>query len=425
MTRCFALAVSVMAVAVAVAAEKELWWEKYDQTRPVCGPWLHNASETTMSVTWITRQSVGAGLEYREKGSEKWTRRWKSLYGKMDYTSDVHAFHLTNLKPGTDYEYRLLSQASQYDTHARKTYVGKETYRFKTFDAARGTYSVMLAADIHGDYRDIGKRMYDRLDGKSCDFFVFLGDQVYDNQNQPRYYVTDGYLDVVTKLWGPSKPTVFVRGNHDGWGRHAAESWATYQSRPDNRGYFAFLHGPVFYVVLDEPSEYFKGCSEATTEVKDSYKDDEAAWFRSLPATAGWKKAAFRVVLNHYTTRIGTQPSGWVRKELLPLFNGPDGIHLYICGHEHYHATSLPKMPGHFHDARYDEKGEKPRVYKLSDGTADFTEVCGDKWGGLRLDVATDRMVIRVCDYVRNAIAPDFDCIEIRPDKTARRKKSK
>ena len=70
-----------------------------DFTKPLHGPWLMNPSYTSMSINWITRLNCAAGIEYREKGTEAYTRIWQASYGLPAFLSDTHLFHLTGLCP--------------------------------------------------------------------------------------------------------------------------------------------------------------------------------------------------------------------------------------------------------------------------------------------------------------------------------------
>ena len=390
----------------------------FDMTKPLHGPWLLNPSATSMSVNWITREKCAAGIEWREKGAADWSRRWGVLYGKLDYSKDTHTFHLDGLKPATEYEYRFLSTVDQYNCAYVQTCIGRETYSFRTLDPAKERYTCFFTADIHGSLRLGGDEMFERTGAKDADLYFFLGDNVNDNMNEPRYYVTTGFLDDVVRLWGMSKPTVFVRGNHDCWGRHATEGWAEYYARPDGRGYFTVAQGPALFVVFDMAEEY-RMRSAAGREVQAAYRAEQIAWFRALKASEQWKKATFRIAMCHYGTRTGVsnfkETRAWLRDELV----GANGVHLFLCGHEHFYARSLPHDKEVFHNARYDRPKAKPHKFPLCDGTDDYTEICGDSREAMMLEVAPDRLVVRSCDFVHPE-AGDLDRVEILPDRTAR-----
>lgn len=421
---CLFLLCGLMSSGIASSAEGAARCMR-DMTLPTCGPWLQHASETAMSISWITQVPCAVALEYREKGMKDWTRLWETIGDKLAYAKDLHAFRMEGLKPATEYEYRLLSSLSRYEQAYPYTqiFVGRETYSFRTFDPELTNYSVFLASDFHGEFGRTCDCFCRRSEVKACDFAVFLGDQVNDNMNQPRYAIVDGYLDAVSRLWGSSKPTVFVRGNHDCWGAPAAQAWVDYHARPDGRSFYAFRKGHVLYVVLDDPHDYDKPglwqAADAAREVRAVYLERQLAWFRELVGSKDWMSATFRVVLCHYPNRLGVEGLFSSRSGYKPLFNGPNGIHLYLCGHEHYASSSLPGEAGCYHNARNEGTNAKPRVFNASDGSYDFTEVCGDVFGGMLLEVAADKLTVRLLD--RNPAASDLDRVEIHPDKTAKR----
>lgn len=390
----------------------------FDLTSPLHGPWLLNPSATSMSINWITREKCAAGIEWREAGVTNWSRRWKVLYGKLDYSKDTHTFHLDGLKPATEYEYRFLSTIDQYNSAYVDTCVGRETYSFRTLDPARERYTCFVTADNHGSMRLGGDQMIERSGAKDADLYFFLGDNVNDNMNEPRFYITTGFLDDVVRMWGQSKPTIFVRGNHDSWGRHAAEGWAEFFAHPDGRGYDYVAHGPALFIIFDMAEEY-RGRSTAGREVKAAYRDEQVAWIRELKKSEVWRKATFRIAMCHYGTRTGggefKVTRDWLRDELV----GKDGIHLFLCGHQHYYARSLPLSTEVYHNPRYDKpKGKQPE-FPLCDGTDDYTEISCDAREVMMLEIAPDRLVVRSCDFM-DPKAGDLDHIEILPDRTVR-----
>ena len=393
----------------------------FDMTNPLNGPWLLNPGYTTMSVNWITREKCGVGIEYRAKGETEWMRRWYTQYGLLDYSKDIHTFHLSGLKPATEYEYRLLSSVSQYNAAYVDTVVGRETYSFRTLDPNRSTYTCFVTTDNHGSLRLGGDQMFENTGAKDADLYFFLGDNVNDNMNEPRFYITTGFLDDVVRLWGTSKPTVFLRGRHDSWGRHAADGWAEFFSRPDGRGYYAIEQGPAVFVIFDCAEEY-RLKSPAGREIAEAYRAEQLAWFEDYKKTAAWKNAKFRIGMCHYGTR--TAPNdGCFRKfgdQFKASFSGKDGLHLLLCGHEHVYARSLPNTAEVFSvRTRPLRKGQKPPEYKMSDGSYDFTEICGRDREAMMLEISPERLVVRSRDFV-NPGAPDFDAVEIFPDRTAR-----
>jgi len=398
----------------------------WDFTNPLHGPWLSNPAYDAMTVTYISRANCAAGIEFRKRGVATWTRRWNTSYGLLDYSGDIHAFHLSGLEPGTDYEYRFVTASSSCETAYVGTCVGRETYAFRTLDPARDAYKVFVTSDVHGAMRLTGDAMYGRTDAAEADFCLMLGDNVNDNMNQPRFYITNGFIDDVVRLWGACKPTVFVRGNHDCWGRFAVPAWRDYFARPDGRGYYTVAQGPALFVVLD-PNREYSGKSAAAIEVAEAYVAEQLAWLGRIKLTDEWKAAKFRIVLVHYGTRAGNPKVDPVFRHFATTFRpeldevqADRRIHLLLCGHEHHYARFMPRQKGWFHNPRLDRPSAKPRNFPLADdATFNFTEVALGMNDAVTLEVAPDRLTVREHDASRTD-ADDLDAFEIFPDGSAK-----
>ena len=254
-----------------------------DFTRPMHGPWLTNPGYDTMTIGFITRVVCGAAVEYREKGTEKFVRQWNTSYGLIDYTDNVHVFFLKGLKPGTEYEYRLVDTMNSFETPYTEIAVGREIYTFRTLDPKRDSYRAWFTADFHGASRLVLDPMYERSGAASADLYFFLGDNVEDRfGSDPLYYITFGFMDDVCRLWGHSKPSVFVRGNHDLNGREFGQ-WKRFFPRADARNYYTVAQGPVLYVILDPNREWNN--TAAAREQYEAYLQEQVAWFRELKKT--------------------------------------------------------------------------------------------------------------------------------------------
>ena len=305
-----------------------------DFTVPLHGPWLTLPREDSMTVTWITRIPCAGGIDYREKGTEKWTRRWPVRYGQVDYTRDIQSFHLTGLKPGTEYEYRLVSNLD----HTRTAYhmvvcEGREVYSFKTVDPARTRYRVWMTADFHGTGRLCLDPMVDRTGGADADFFFLLGDNVEDGLYlDARFWLTFGFLDDVTRKWGKRRPTVFLRGNHDING-HGTNLYGDYFPQPDGKTYQAFRQGPVLWIALDTlwPSK-----TKVQDEQHTAYLVEQREWMREMKKTKLWKESPFRIVMAHVAPFPGEGAYvGKVFTEFLRDESREGRIHAVLSGHHH------------------------------------------------------------------------------------------
>jgi len=223
-----------------------------DATVPLHGPWLTNPAPDGMTITWITRAKCAGGIEYREKGTENWTQKWQVKYGQIDYSKDIQHFHLKGLKPGTEYEYRLLNYFDRYEAPYHMVLsTGREIYSFRTVDPEKQNFKVFITADIHGGLRLCLDPMIDRSGAGDADFFFYMGDNVEDGPYMDyRGYATFGFLDDITRKYGKFKPSVFMRGNHDLWGADCYSHGDLFPS-PDERTYQAIRQGPVLFLCLD------------------------------------------------------------------------------------------------------------------------------------------------------------------------------
>ena len=379
-----------------------------DFTRPMHGPWLTNPGYDTMTIGFITRVVCGAAVEYREKGTEKFVRQWNTSYGLIDYTDNVHVFFLKGLKPGTEYEYRLVDTMNSFETPYTEIAVGREIYTFRTLDPKRDSYRAWFTADFHGASRLVLDPMYERSGAASADLYFFLGDNVEDRfGSDPLYYITFGFMDDVCRLWGHSKPSVFVRGNHDLNGREFGQ-WKRFFPRADARNYYTVAQGPVLYVILDPNREWNN--TAAAREQYEAYLQEQVAWFRELKKTDQWKQAKFRIVMSHYGTHYDGH-DGIVGKYFDEFFNDTTDegrVHLVMGGHEHRYMRHDPNS--------FVLKG-MPNAPKRKMNVSDqynYCQVILDQCEALTLDVSSDKLVFTSWNWHEQGKLNDK--FEIRPD---------
>lgn len=381
-----------------------------DFTVPIHGPWLLNPSPDSITVNWITRIPCGAAIDYREKGAAGFTRVWKTTYGQIDYSSDLHTFHLEGLKPATTYEYRLVSNCDRHFTAYLDVYVGREIYSFRTIDPQRSNYKVFVTADHHGSARLTLDPMINRCGADDADFYFFLGDNVEDNMNNARFYVTFGFLDDISRRWGPSKPTVFLRGNHDLWGRES-HRWGDFFPRPDGKSYLAFAQGPALFVCLDSMAAGYG--SPAQREQVARYLQEQAEWIGRLKRGPLWRKSAFRIVMAHYGIHGSSMDKTMapVFKQVLNDSSAAGRIHLYLAGHEHRYMRIDPRSS----DTKVGEISPNSRSSMDLKPDNSFTHVICTLTEGMTIEVAPQKLTVR--SHLWNQPAGGLrDAFEIRPD---------
>lgn len=393
-----------------------------DMTVPLHGPWLRLPGETTMTVTWITRIPCAGGIEYWEAGTTNRIERWPVRYGALDYSRDVHCFHLTGLRPGTRYAYRLLSALDSY-TSPWTYYVGRgrEVRHFTTVDPARDAYRVFLTADLHGGARLSLAPMVARTGAKDADFYFFLGDNVSDGAyNNYRFYATMGFLDDVTRLWGSEKPTLFLRGNHDISGPDAVRHGELFP-HPREKTYHAFRQGPCLFVAMDTMWPPKVALQKAHWE---AYLREQAAWLKEQKATDAWKTATFRVVMFHVPLfpSGSTFPRAFFGEELAD--ESPEGkVHAVLSGHEHVYARVNPntretRVNNAYGDFPADGKGAYPPAYFRKGQIPErfpYVSVVCRAGEAMTLDVSPARLVFRSHRFDRPGRG-FYDAFEITAD---------
>lgn len=389
-----------------------------DFTVPIHGPWLTLPKPDSMSVTWITRIPCAGGIQLREKGQSEWGEAvWPVKYGQVDYSKDIHNFNLTGLKPGTEYEYRLLSNLDRYRTAYHMVVCeGREIYSFKTVDPKRTKYKVWMTADSHGGYRLCLDPNYEKTGAKDADFYFLLGDNLEDgNYNDIRYFLTFGFLDDITRLWGPYKPTIFMRGNHDISGCDTYK-YGDYFPQPDGKTYQAFRQGGVLFICLDSLWPATEKVQNAQVE---RYLIEQREWMREMKKTDLWKKAEFRVVMAHVAPFPG-EGTPYLSNIFTEFFQDrtKDGrIHMFLSGHHHEYWRINPDSKETRCSKSAPEAFKKPAAYLARWALPDsfpFVNVTFDLSAAVTLDVEPGKLTFR--NWNINQDGALNDAFEVRPD---------
>ena len=384
-----------------------------DFTVPIHGPWLLNPGKDSITINWITRIPCAAGLQYREKGTEEFTTLWTVRYGQIDYTKDLHTYHLSGLKPNTEYEYRFLSNCDSYFTPYHGTLcTGREIYSFKTLEPEKKNYKVFLTSDIHGTFRLTLDPLVKATNAMECDLFFFLGDNVEDNVTDIRYHTTFGFLDDVGRYWGKSKPTVYLRGNHDLSGRQTYQ-YGDYFPRPDGKTYQAFRQGPVLYIALDTLNAGNKVKLQA--EQYKKYIQEQADWIRALKKTDDWKKSKFRIVMAHFPIVDKNHFEPIV--EVLSDKSSSGKIHGFFAGHYHtYYRVDANSKDIFWPANNPNQKRTYPKHFTAENVLPKpYTMVTLDVQEGMILEVTPQKLIFKSHKW-RTPEGGLRDAFEIYPD---------
>lgn len=384
-----------------------------DITTPLHGPWLLNPSANSITINWVTRRHCAGGIEYREKGTEAFKTVWPIKGGIIDYSKDLQSIHLTGLKPGTEYEYRLVHSYDQeqcaYHRHIPK-FVAREIHTFTTLDPEKQNYKVFLTADFHGTARLCLYPLYERTGAKDADFYFFLGDNVEDNLGDARFYVTHGFLDDMSLLWSKNKPTVFLRGNHDFSGKERYQ-YTDYFPQPDGKTYQAFRQGPALFIALD--SLWIQHGVQG--EQVQAYIREQADWIRKLKKSDDWKKAKFRIVMLHVPL-LGYGGQAFLQDFVEVLNDNSEAgrVHAVIAGHNHFYErvdvnsfySKRPTLTSN------QTQKQKPR-YPFT--PAPYTQIICNLVEGMTIEITPEKLIFKSHNW-RSGEGKFYDYFEIMPD---------
>lgn len=307
------------------------------------GPWLIAPDHGTVTIGILTDGYVyGAGVEYRIVGNKLWQRKWDTLGGVLRNDSDLHRITLDNLKPGAEYEYRILLASEN------EKFVPLDTHTFTAVPDDDREFSFFVTGDTQFGSAKRGRllKKWQKLT-ESCDFQVSLGDMsnIYDDFDVVFF---GGYLNWQGKKIYHGKPFVSVRGNHELRGTERSR-WFGILSADKEKGYHSFTWGKTFFIVLDtggDPTDIKR--NSMTAEATKEYMSAQRQWLKETVDSAEYKNAKFRIILSHeapHSHRVS--PMNDVAKFISePLLKAAKDkkypIHLWLSGHIHRYRRTIP-----------------------------------------------------------------------------------
>ncbi len=313
-------------------------------TKIIGGPWLQWPNPGTMTVSFVTFGDTPAGVDYREKGQEQWTRQWNMLGGQLRNDLDNHNITLTGLKENTVYEYRPVL----LEPRTNKPLPGAEIYSFTSFTSKPKEHRFFATGDIQFPAQvrtNIIRRFLQNGEVMKSDFFVTLGDSA-DSVHELVDTLFFGLLNPLFEQTAHGKPYIPLRGNHEYRGNESSSWFKIFGS-----AYRGFRYGDTYYIVLDsgddQVSKPFTPHFTATTIDTENYMRQQAEWLSEIVKTPEFTTAKFRIVLCHSAPfgHNGEYMRNAIRKIIDPHFGGENPkhrIHLWLSGHIHVYRRTIP-----------------------------------------------------------------------------------
>jgi hypothetical protein len=303
-------------------------------------PYLQRLSSNAVTIMWVNSQKAYNWVEINKKG-EAPRKVSTAKHGLNQAYNRVNKIRVTDLLPGTEYEYRVFSRVITQFKPYKVTFgetIQKGPFLFRTPAEKEKEVKFVVFNDLH-NHPEIIPALLDKFaPAKDYDFVVYNGD-AFDWVEGEGAILKD-LIAPSNKVFSASLPFVMVQGNHEPRGNFARDMF-DYFDYPEERCYYAFTRGPVRFIVLDSGEDKLDSDAEYSGLVAfDPYREEQAAWLASEIQNHEFKKAAFRVVLIHIPPFHG---NGWHGEKhcaqlFNPLFN-KGKIDLAISGHTHKYAT--------------------------------------------------------------------------------------
>lgn len=358
MRRFFTLIAAVIAVALfspAAAQTQEAFTINH-------GPYLQGLTYDGVIVCFTTSHKGFSKVELREKGSDVVRECRTSKHGLLEANNTHNVIEINNLKPATEYEYRIVSKkVTRFDPyHVRfGEEVQSEWYSFRTFNPAATEFKFIMANDIH-DSADKCRAILDAQPLDDVEMVFYNGDimSYFAREDQP----FTSFIDASVEKFAKNKPFAVVRGNHETRGPLARTYDRFIHNTRDGKYYGVYYFGNTVVVMLDcgedkdDDHPVYGGVVDF-----DNYRLEQAEWLRGIVQSKEFRKAEHRIVIMHIppvTERMAEveQNAAKVRsllswpgqvhlgKVMLPILNEAD-IDVMLSGHLHQHII-FPEQSG-------------------------------------------------------------------------------
>lgn len=287
-------------------------------------------------------------VEYRQAGDDDSLMQLPAssdAFSDDGVTTYIHTAAVTDLKPGTAYEYRVGAGDKRSSWQSFHTAQGHDFKALIFPDSQSSDYSVWAATAQPAWQRN-----------QDAQFFINMGDLVDNGQD---HYQWNAWFDVVGDMIARI-PVVPLLGNHEtydkDWKVRMPEAYLHLFALPriDREKYqnqfYSFDYGDVHFVVLNTQSQEL-------ADFEPSLDEDEVAWFKEDMAktTKKWK-----IVLMHkdplqygFANRPQPREEGFSPEGRLwmPLFD-QYGVDAVLSAHLHTYRDR-----GYIRNFQRDESG--------------------------------------------------------------------
>ena len=301
------------------------------------GPYVQAITEDSAYIVWVTDKATYGWVEVKGEGERKAATYTESHLG-LKHNRRIHRVPVKGLKAGTLYEYEIFSQQQEKGGKLSKPIslaVNSQGHKFtfRTNDRNKESISFMVTADTHYNSTRFDE-LYTLERIKDKDFVIFDGDMVTTFSNEKSHF-DKLFSRIQTTFEHYNTQFYFVRGNHDARGNHAVH-FLEYYPTWTNMPYFAFRHGPVFFLAIDggedKPDsdiEYYG------TAAFDLYREAQGKWLESVFESEEFKTATYRVIISHIPLNENSWHGGRHAWKHISQRCEDKGFNIMLSGHLH------------------------------------------------------------------------------------------
>jgi len=260
--------------------------------------YLQEPATDAMTIMWLTNVPCHSWVEYGTD-SLNMQRAQSWMEGETIAYNKLNRIHLTDLKPGTRYFYRIFSREITLYQPYKKEFgetATTEIKSFKTFDDKKTDFTSVIFNDLHDSY-PLFDKLYQQVKNIPYDFVIFNGDCIADVQTED---IAVNTISHYSKGIGADRvPSFYLRGNHETRGAYSPFLW-NLLGLMNGHSYGAFNFGDTRFVLLDcgedKPDDHwvYYGLNDFT-----QFRKDQAEFLKKEVVSKEFKKAAKRVLIHH------------------------------------------------------------------------------------------------------------------------------
>lgn len=310
------------------------------------GPWITDASDSTLTILWTSKVPGTAWVELEEG------RTVYDLFAGRRIFRRLHSIRVNGLERGAVVRYRICGENIKDDTNARDpkfgdSYAG-EWHSVKMLDSQAPACRFSVFNDIHiktGKYRKLAAQ----VDSSATDFLFLNGDIISAGN-----YVLDTLVHYAVEPMGtlPSGlPLFFARGNHEGRGNNPMLVADVFPHADPAPFFYTFRQGPVAFIVFDagETHEH-RSMNYAGAAVYEDYLNQQIAWAGKALQESAFQSAPVKVCLIHvpmidHPDKTDYLLQRWLNVHMVPMLNQA-GISLMIGADLHEFMLCEPGTMG-------------------------------------------------------------------------------